>query len=177
VKLSKAFMPFLFLLVVPAFAQMPASPGPEVKKLDTFLGAWTTEGTISPGPWGTGGKVTGSGTNEWMSGNFFLVGHADSTMPPEVGGQSKAESFMGYDSSENVYTLDEFDSKGRRVSWKGTVTGDTWTFTTNQNYAGQDVKERMTIKVLSPTSHSVKVDVSIDGTNWMPFMEVKSTKK
>jgi hypothetical protein len=33
------------------------------------------------------------------------------------------------------------------------------------------------MKVLSPTSYSLKFEVSVDGTNWMPFMEAKVTKK
>jgi hypothetical protein len=35
----------------------------------------------------------------------------------------------------------------------------------------------MTIKTLSPTSYTMKFEVSIDGTNWMTFMEGKATKK
>ena len=41
----------------------------------------------------------------------------------------------------------------------------------------QEVKQRMTIKTLSPTSYTMKFEVSIDGTNWMTFMEGKATKK
>jgi hypothetical protein len=35
----------------------------------------------------------------------------------------------------------------------------------------------MTLKILSPTSYNMKFEVSIDGTNWMSFMEGKVTKK
>jgi hypothetical protein len=35
----------------------------------------------------------------------------------------------------------------------------------------------MTIKMLTPTSYSVKFEVSMDGTNWMTFMDAKATKK
>ena len=35
----------------------------------------------------------------------------------------------------------------------------------------------MTLKIVSPTSYTFKFDVSVDGTNWMPFMEAKATKK
>jgi len=35
----------------------------------------------------------------------------------------------------------------------------------------------MTMKVLSPTSYTAKLEISIDGTSWSTFMEGKATKK
>lgn len=175
--LRTALIPFVLFIAASSWAQMPSKPGPELKKLDYFIGIWTTEGTISQGPWGMGGKFSSADTNEWMPGGFFLVGHSDFKMPPEVGGEGKATSFMGYDTNENVYTYDEFNSQGRREASKGTLSGDTWTWNSSQNYGGQDIKQKMTIKELSPTSYALKFEVSMDGTNWMTFMEGKCTKK
>jgi hypothetical protein len=58
----------LVLLTASAWAQMAPKPGPELKKFDYFLGTWTTEATIGPGPWGAGGKFTATDTTEWMPG-------------------------------------------------------------------------------------------------------------
>lgn len=174
--LKKIFLSALVLLSAAAWAQ-PSKPGPELKKLDYFLGTWTTDATIAQGPWGAGGKFTSSHSSEWMPGGFFLQGHADFTMPAELGGDGKGVSFMGYDTNENVYTYDQFNSQGHRQLSKGTVSGDTWTWTSSQIYAGQEFKQRMTIKVLTPTSYSMKFEISMDGTNWMTFMEGKATKK
>lgn len=124
-----------------------------------------------------GGKFSATGTSEWMDGNFFLASHGDFKMPAELGGDGKETSFMGYDTTENVYTFDSFNSQGRREHSTGTVSGDTWTWNSSQNYAGQDIKQKMTLKIVSPTSYTMKFDVSIDGTNWMPFMDAKITKK
>jgi hypothetical protein len=167
----------LVLMTASAWAQMAPKPGPEVKKLDYFVGTWSVEGTIAQGPWGAGGKFTSTDTAEWMPGSFFVEGHSDFKMPPEVGGEGKATSFMGYDTDENVYTYDEFNSQGRREVSKGTVSGDTWTWTSSQTYSGQEVKQKMTIKVLTPASYSLKFEISMDGTNWMTFMDGKATKK
>jgi len=98
-------------------------------------------------------------------------------MPPELGGDGKATSYMGYDTNENVYTYDEFNSQGRREISKGTFSGDTWTWNSKQNYDGQEIKQKMTMKVLTPSSYSLKFEISMDGTNWMTFMEGKATKK
>jgi hypothetical protein len=54
----------LVLLAASAWAQMAPKPGPEVKKLDYFVGIWTTEATIAPGPWGAGGKFSATDTTE-----------------------------------------------------------------------------------------------------------------
>jgi len=35
----------------------------------------------------------------------------------------------------------------------------------------------LTIKVLSPTSYSMKFEISMDGTTWTTFMDGKATKK
>ena len=171
------FVSAVILLAVSAFAQMaPPKPGPEVKKLDLFVGNWTTEGTVSPGPWGQGGKFTGTDTMEWMNGEFFIVGHSSFSMPAELGGDGKETSVMGYDTDQSVYTFDAFNSQGRHEVSKGTVNGDTWNWTSEATYGGQVIKQRMTIKVVSPTSHTMKFEVSTDGTNWMTFMDAKSTK-
>ncbi|HME34804.1 MAG TPA: DUF1579 family protein [Candidatus Sulfotelmatobacter sp.] len=167
----------LVLFTASAWAQMAPTPGAEVKKLDYFVGTWAVEGTIAPGPWGTGGKFSSTDTSEWMPGKFFVEGHSDFKMPPELGGDGMAVSYMGYDTNENVYTYNEFNSQGRRENSKGTVSADTWTWTSTQNYGGQEIKQKMAIKVLTPTSYTLKFDVSTDGTNWMPFMEAKATKK
>lgn len=171
------FVPFVLLIAASAWGQMNMTPGPEVKKLEYFAGAWSTECTITQGPWGMGGKFISTASSEWMPGNFFLQGHNDFKMPPELGGEGKGASFIGYDTEQNTYTLDAFNSQGRREAWKGTVSGDTWTWTGSQTYGGQEFQQRMTMKIVNPTSYNVKFEISMDGKEWMTFMEGKATKK
>lgn len=168
---------FLVLVAVSAVAQMGGPPGPEVKKLDYFIGTWNSDATIAQGPWGAGGKVTATDTTEWMPGNFFLVTHSDFKMPPEVGGEGKRIDVMGYDTDASTYTSDTFNSQGRRQSSTGTLSGDTWTWNSSANYGGQQIDQKLTIKTLSTTSYTFKFEVSMDGKNWMTFMDGKATKK
>jgi hypothetical protein len=177
VDLKTILLSTLILFAASAWAQMAPKPGAEVKKLDYFVGSWTVEATIAQGPWGAGGKFSSTDTNEWMPGSFFVEGHADFKMPPELGGDGKATSFMGYDTDQNVYTYNEFNSQGRRENSKGTISGDTWIWTSAQNYDGQEFKQKMTMKVLTPASYSLRFEISMDGTSWMTFMEGKATKK
>jgi len=95
----------VILLAASSLVQTSATPGPEVKKLDYFVGIWTGEGTIPPGPWGAGGKYSFTDTHEWMAGNFFLEVHSDTKMPPELGGESTSIGFTGYDSDKKMLYL------------------------------------------------------------------------
>ena len=165
----------LFAVVVSAQAQMPApTPAPELKKLALFAGTWTMDGDMKAGPMGPGGKVTGTEHIEWMEGGFFLVSH--STFKGGAMGNGSGMSFMGYDANEKVYTYDEYNSMGEAEHSKGTVDGDTWTWTSNEKMGGMTMKGRFIMKILSPTSYSFKFDMSQDGTNWTTVMDGKTTK-
>jgi uncharacterized protein DUF1579 len=157
-------------------AQMgPPQPAPELKKLDFMAGNWTAEGTINPGPGMPGGKFSTNSHAEWMDGNFFLVEHGDMDMGPM--GKGKEIAIMGYDPDRKVYTYNAFNSMGEAESSTGTVDGDTWTWTSDEHMGGQTMKGRFTMKVLSPTSYTMKFELSQDGKNWMTGMEGKATKK
>ena len=43
-KIKIALVPFLLVIAASAWAQMGSKPGPEVKKLDYFVGTWTVKG-------------------------------------------------------------------------------------------------------------------------------------
>jgi len=166
------------MIAATAMAQMGGPPGPEVKKLDYFVGTWTMDGMIAQGPWGAGGKFTSTFTTEWMPGNFFVQSKTKSQMPAEIGGDTESLGIMGYDTQQNTYTSDHYSSAGQHESAKGTLTGgDTWTWTSSMTYGSMEIQQKMTIKTLSPTSYTMKFEVSMDGKNWMPFMEGKATKK
>ena len=167
----------IILLAGSALAQMAAKPGPEVKKLDYFVGTWTAEGTIPPGPWGAGGKFSVTHTNEWIAGNFFVESRTEFEMPSALGGDRQSTGILGYDTEKNVYTSTEFTSQGGRDVAQGSVNRDTWTWTSSEKFEGQQIQQRATNKILSPNSYSAKFEISEDGTNWMVMMEAKVTKK
>ena len=107
----------------------PPKPGAGVKKLDYFVGNWTMDGMIAQGPWGAGGKFSSTETKEWIPGNFFVEGHEDFKMPPELGGESKGNFYMGYDTDQNAYTEDEFNEHGTaRSVGRASSKDDTWTW-------------------------------------------------
>jgi hypothetical protein len=158
-----------------AMAQMqPPKPGAEVKKLEVFAGAWTLSGDMKPGVMGPGGSMTESEKCEWMDGGFYLVCHSDykSSMGNGVG-----LSVMGYSAEDKAYTYREFNSFGEFDDSKGTLDGDTWTWTSDEKMGGMTMKGRFTIKVTSASSYTFLFEMSQDGTKWTTVMDGKGTKK
>ena len=167
---------FAVLAAISANAQTGTpTPAPELKKLDFLTGDWTSTGDMKPGPGMPGGKFSYSTHAEWMEGNFFLVEHSDLDLGAM--GKGKELAILGYDSDKKVYTYAAFNSMGEAEISTGTVSGDTWTWTSDEHMGGMTMKGRFTMKVLSPTSYNMKFELSQDGTNWMTGMEGTATKK
>lgn len=175
--ISACFFLVTILAGTSALAQMEMRPpAPELKKLDFLTGNWTAEGTMTAGPPGTPTtKWTMTTHAEWLDGNYFLVEHSDGDLGPM--GKMKELAVMGYDTDHNAYTYNAFSSSGEAESATGNVDGDTWTWLSDEHMNGQTFKGRFTMKVLSPTSYTMKFELSQDGTNWMTGMEGKATKK
>jgi hypothetical protein len=60
---------------------------------------------------------------------------------------------------------------------RGTIQGDTWTYTDESTMGGQKVKSRVVIKELSPTSYSFRMDMQGPDGKWTPVMESRNTKQ
>ena len=166
---------FLFT-TLSTYAQMPTpKPAPELKKLDYFLGTWTLEGDMKPGPMGPGGKMTETERTEWMDGGFFLVSHID--FKSAGMGNGTGISFLGYNANDKVYTYDGFNSMGEAEHAKGTLDGDTWTYTAEEKMNGQTMNGRFTIKQLTPTSYSFKFEMAPPGGEFATVMDGKATRK
>jgi hypothetical protein len=175
VKRSIGFLAICVLLLgVSLKAQAPAmpKPGPEQKRLAYFIGSWTEKG-ISTMP-GMAGEVSSTGKWEWMPGGFFIVAHSENK---SAMGPYKAMALMGYDPDGKTYTYHEFDSVGGTVTAKGTNDGDTWNWTSDMMMEGKPMKTRVTIKEISPTKYTFKLESSMDnGGTWSTGMESTFTK-
>jgi hypothetical protein len=171
----------IFLLVtlvgvIAASAQTPPmpKPGPELKKLEYFVGDWSFDGDMKPGPMGPGGKFTGTEHTEWMDGGFFIVSHSNVKMPT---GDAKGLAVMGYNSQDKMYTYNAFNSMGENEKSMGMLEGDTWTWNNESNMGGQMMKGRFVIKTLSPTEYTFTFAMGPSGGDLATVMEGKATKK
>jgi hypothetical protein len=164
------------LASVPLVAAQEAKPGPEHARLGHFVGKWTSEGEMKPGPMGPGGKMKSSDTCEWFEGRFSVICRAEGTGPM---GPSKSIGILGYSTEEKVYTYYGIDNSNMTMASvpRGTVRGNTWTYTDEGMMGGKKVKSRVTIKELSPTSHTFRMEMQGPGGKWIPVMESTSTKE
>jgi len=169
-------IPFLVLIIAICALAQPETPkpGPEHKKLDYFVGSWTSLGNAKPGPMGPGGAVTIQEENKWMDGGFFVVIHETIT---GATGNGSGLAFLGYDPNDKVYTYDEFNSFGEATHAKGTVEGDTWTWLSDLKAGPQTMKGRFTMKIVSPTVYNYSFEMSTDGKTWTLILDGKDTKK
>ncbi len=147
-------------LAAASLAQMDApKPAPELKKIDMFAGSWTLDGNMKASDMGPGGKMAETEKCEWMDGNFFLVCHAQYSSATFSG---TSVSYMGYSTDDKAYTYREFSSMGEFTDSKGTVDGDTWTWTSDEKMGGMTMKGRFTMKVTSPTTYNFMFEMSQD---------------
>jgi len=172
------FLALLFALSASAVrAQAPPEapkPGPEEQKLAYFVGKWVSEAEMKPSAFGPGGKVNFTETCEWFAGNFSLVCHSEAAMP---GTTIKGLSVMGYDSGDKAYVYFETNSMGQNTFSRGTVDGDTWTWTGDSKMNGQPTHSRFTLKRVTDDSATFKFEIGAGSEPMAVIMEGKQTRQ
>jgi len=153
--------------------EMP-KPAPELKNLDYFVGDWTSEGEMKPGPWGAGGKMTGTSHCSWMPGNYFVVCNESGS---GAMGKMHGLGVLGYDPATKMYTYNGFNSMGENEHAAGTRDGKTWTYTNESMMGGKMMKGRYTMNENSPTSYDFKLETSEDGKTWTEFMVIEAERE
>jgi hypothetical protein len=152
--------------------QEPPKPGPEVMRLAYFVGNWKELGKSTAH--GMEGPVSSTQSWEWTAGGFLIEGHSDNKTPA---GAFKIMAVLGYDPETKMYTYNVFDSWGEQITAKGTVSGDTWTWTSETMMQGTSMKTRLTEKEVSKTQYTLKYESSTDGGNtWTSDEESTFTK-
>ena len=158
------------MLATAALAQteMP-KPGPEHKKLEYFVGKWTVESEIKANKYMPAGKGVSTETCTLGPGGFYTESLAEGQVPTRL-------AIMAYDSHAKVYTSYYANSVGLVGTGTGTVNGNTWTWMVEDKYAGQSVKGRTTITMLSPTEYTSKYDMADGKGGYTTIVEGKATK-
>lgn len=157
-------------------AAQASKPGPEHARLGYFVGKWSAEGEMKPGPMGPGGKFTASDNCEWFEGRYSVICRSEGTMPT---GKSKSIGILGYSPEEKVYTYYGVDNSSMTMASvpRGTLQGDTWTYHDEGTMGGQKYKSRVTIKELTPTSYTFRMEMQGPDGKWIPTMESRNTKQ
>ena len=160
-------------VVIAQKPEMP-KPGPEHQRLGAFVGTWTFEGEMKPGPMGPGGKLTGTDRIEWTPGGFFLQRSYQGKSPM---GEMQGIEILAYDAAKKAYTYNAFDSMGMMGSGTMTVKGNTWTTTGTSTVGATTMRDRCTLEFgAGGSTLAIKCEMSTDGNTWLPTFEGKATK-
>ena len=153
--------------------EMP-KPGPEHKKLDAFVGKWTFEGEMKPGPLGPGGKVTGTDQVQWVPGNFFIQRLFTFKGPM---GTLQGLEIIGYDQQKKGYTFNAFDNFGGTGTGTMAADGSTWSASGIMRMGAQTIHERCKLAFgANATTLTMSCEMSQDGKTFAPSFEGKGTK-
>jgi Protein of unknown function (DUF1579) len=148
----------------------PPKPGPEHKKLEYFVGKWTVEDEIKPNGYVPAGKTVGTETDTLGPGGFYVESRAEGGQLPTRFG------FMAYDSHAKVYTSYYASSVGLVGTGTGTVNGNTWTWMVEDKFAGEAVKGRTTVTILSASQYTSKYEMLDANGRYVTLTEGTATK-
>lgn len=148
-------------------------PAPEVELLGYFLGPWSSEGEVKPGPLGPGGPTQGREICRWMPGKFF-VGCMIETKTSA--GLRQVQGIMGWDADKKVYRWWSFDNLGQAESATGTVKDGAWTWSGESKVGDKMVKTRYTVSNTRPDGYLYAWESSADGKTWTALMTGKASK-
>ena len=144
-----------------------AQTSPDQKKLDVMAGKWSIEVDTKATPLSPANKASGTEECQWFA-NRHVVCRSDAKGSAGAYSQMRTLSYVPARKQYAVYTV---DSLGSAVVAYGQVSGDTWTFTTDQ----PSFNIRLTLKVAAGGYTALAELAGVDG-KYLPLSEVKATR-
>jgi hypothetical protein len=137
------------------------------KKLDVMVGKWSIEVDTKATPLSPASKSSGTEECQWFA-NRHVVCRSDAKGSAGSYSQMRTLSYVPARKQYAVYTV---DSLGSALVAYGQVSGDTWTFTTDQ----PTFNVRLTVKIASGSYTALAELAGPDG-KYLPLSEVKGTR-
>ena len=142
-------------------------PSSLIRKLSFLIGHWHTKGKILQGSPGASNEIRGMDTYEWISGGFFILHRVDVFMASK---RTEVIEIIGYDKSKKSYFMKSFDNQGEATTMYAILEkpgvlklGD------------KKMKATLTVDK-NGDSMIAKWDLSKNGKDWKPWMDIKFTK-
>ena len=171
-----------FLLCLPAAAmvwgqspQAQTAPAPSQQQavMAYFAGPWKITGTTKISPNSPAVEFTSTANGEWVPGNYFLEVKTKTHGPL---GDVHTVRMMEYNSSDNVYTFNEYNSLGEHVIGIGKIEGQKWVWETTKKLNGVVVKGRYITTFVTGDAYSFKSQVQKPGGGWLTVTEGTATR-
>lgn len=155
----------LAVLLVPA--ALAAQQSPELKRLDAMVGRWRVDVDLKATPLTQAATATGTEECEWFAARH-VVCRSEAKGAAGTYSQMRTISYVPARKEYQIYTV---DGLGTALVASGQVSGDTWTFTTNQ----PAFNIRLTLK-MAPGAYTAVAEYSgLDG-KYLPLSEFKGTR-
>ena len=138
-----------------------------------FAGPWKITGTTRIGPNSPPAEFHATATGEWVPGNYFLEVKAVTHGPL---GDIHAVRMMEYNSSDGVYTFNEYNSLGEHVVGVGKIEGQKWVWNTTKKLNGITTKGRYLTTFITGDAYSYKSEVQKPGGGWLTVTEGTATR-
>jgi hypothetical protein len=159
---------FTTLLLAQAPPESP-KPGPEQKKLESFLGKWKVETEIKANRYVPAGKGITTETYTLGPGGFWVERRAEGQIPETFG-------IIAYDSYAKAYVSYYASGVGLVGTGTGSVNGNTWTWMVEDRWAGTLVKGRTTITFPSASQYTLKYEMLDTNGRYATILEGTATK-
>ncbi len=160
-----------------AFAQQPnqpPNPGPELQKLQLWVGDWTYEGESQTTFLGPGEKYTGRVTGRSILNGYGLESVFHEQSPS---GETQTVEVDTYDPATKSYPYISVSSDGSFSQGSFTVNGSVATYEGTTMVGGNRYKARGTDAVAPDgMSGTMRGEISVDGKTWVLLYATKSTK-
>jgi hypothetical protein len=153
----------VFALPFPVAAQQ----SPELKRLEAMVGRWRVDVELKATPLTQATTASGTEECEWFAGRH-VVCRSEAKGPAGTYSQMRTLSYVPARKEYSVYAV---DSLGTALLASGQMSGDTWTFTTNQ----PAFNVRLTLK-MAPGGYTAIAEFSgLDG-KYLPLSEIRATR-
>jgi len=153
---------------------IPPKISTEAKKLSVFVGKWTAEGAIKPGPMGPGGEMLITRSCNWTYDGIGVLCHGTDTIPGV--GKVSHVILMSYDAHTSDYVLFNASNMGHIRICRGTVRGDVWTWTGEHTMGSQRMQLRLTQKWTSKDTFDFKDEGGTDANSMTVTTDGKGTR-
>ena len=153
------------VLVLPC--PVVAQQSPDLKRLDPMVGRWRVDVDLKATPLTQAATASGTEECEWFAARHVVC-------RSEAKGAAATYSQMrtfSYTPARKEYAVYAVDSLGTALLASGQLSGDTWTFTTNQ----PAFNIRLTMKITQGAYTAVAEYAGPDG-KYLPLSEVKGTR-
>jgi hypothetical protein len=153
-------------------AQSSSEPKLPRERLNYFAGTWNIEIHMKTGALNSRTYFTME-RNEWVPDHSLLLSRPEGEEAVSAGGLA----VMGYNVAKNMYWYHIVKTSGNAEELQGTVDGRTWTWTTEGVRAGeQSPRTRITMKEISSSLYTLRVETALENGGWSPVMEGNAKK-